>query len=285
MYLGETIRKIRIQKGFSQKETYNGIISKSYSISFEQNKHHLSIDLLVPILNRLSVDFDELLFIHRGYTLDEYGDYIYRYAKYANRHDIAGIQGLLVEFSRKEQTPITKVRCAELRARLAILKHLEETNEYNPKIVNKDDAQIVKEYLRNTETWTLQEVHLYGNTIEWIDADLQFTFFRRLSRTVEYYTAYDRGRDIYCGMLVNLIAHTLKINELDIAEVLIRQLELLAVEYPQLFHRMSAKFFAGILTMKKENLTAIPDSAAWIIEALIHLDQIALAKELKALIQ
>ncbi|MNC17384.1 hypothetical protein D3C75_652610 [compost metagenome] len=33
---GQTARSIRLSKGFSQKEIYTGIVSKSYAISFEQ---------------------------------------------------------------------------------------------------------------------------------------------------------------------------------------------------------------------------------------------------------
>lgn len=33
---GETIRQIRLKKGFTQKEVYGTIISKSYAIEFEK---------------------------------------------------------------------------------------------------------------------------------------------------------------------------------------------------------------------------------------------------------
>lgn len=55
---GETIRQIRLKKGFTQKEVYGTIISKSYAIEFEKGKHQIAANLLLQILENLSMDID-----------------------------------------------------------------------------------------------------------------------------------------------------------------------------------------------------------------------------------
>jgi transcriptional regulator with XRE-family HTH domain len=56
---GELIRKIRLEKGFSQKEIYYDIVTKSYAIEFEKGNHDLSFKLLLKVLDRLRIDLGE----------------------------------------------------------------------------------------------------------------------------------------------------------------------------------------------------------------------------------
>ena len=84
MYHGEVVRKIRLSKGLTQKEVYLGIVSKSYAIEFEKGNHSISATLLLDILERLSLDMDEFLYISQDYRLNEQADYIFRYSNYSN---------------------------------------------------------------------------------------------------------------------------------------------------------------------------------------------------------
>lgn len=56
---GEVIRRIRTNKGLSQKAVYSSIISKSYAIEFEKGKHDISLRLFEQILDGLMIDIDE----------------------------------------------------------------------------------------------------------------------------------------------------------------------------------------------------------------------------------
>lgn len=97
MKYGEKIREIRISKGLSQKEVYWGILSKSYAIEFEKGKHNISAVLLIAILEQLFMDIDEFMYIYETYHLNERSEYIERYAKYSNSHDLPGLYELLHE--------------------------------------------------------------------------------------------------------------------------------------------------------------------------------------------
>lgn len=61
---GITIRKIRLSKGFSHKEIYTGILSKSFAIDFEKGIYDIKFNLMLRILDRLMISVDELLLIH-----------------------------------------------------------------------------------------------------------------------------------------------------------------------------------------------------------------------------
>lgn len=66
---GATIRQIRLSKGFTHKEIYTGILSKSFAIDFEKGLYDIKFHLMLKILDRLMISVDELLLIHSQYKI------------------------------------------------------------------------------------------------------------------------------------------------------------------------------------------------------------------------
>ena len=282
MEFGPKVREIRQKKGFSQKETYNGIISKSYSIEFEKGNHKISTDLLIEILDRLSMDIDEFFYINRGYLLNPYSDYIYRLSNYSNFHDAAALKKMLTEYEAFDDI-VNQVRCAEIRCRIRMIENIKETGKFDPAVILKEDRQTIQEYLINIETWTLQEVQLFGNTIEFLEFSTHFELFRNLSKSLTLYMEYDKGREIFCAMLINLITQSIKHDYLDYAEVLNQQLRLLSTNYKEFFHKTISFYFEKVISFKRGSRSDYQE-AEQILLTLSKLGQPAIAKELNALL-
>ncbi len=70
---------------------------------------------------------------------------------------------------------------------------------------------------------------------------------------LEYYIDMEKGREIYCALLINLIEYTLKHQQYDATEVLVVQLKLLATDYKEFFHQTVCKFFQGVLLLRTGN--------------------------------
>ncbi|MBO0458542.1 Rgg/GadR/MutR family transcriptional regulator [Enterococcus hulanensis] len=282
MEFGPKVREIRQKKGFSQKETYNGIISKSYSIDFEKGNHKISTDLLIEILDRLSMDIDEFFYINRGYLLNPYSDYIYRLSNYSNFHDAAALKKMLTEYEAFDDI-VNQVRCAEIRCRIRMIENIKETGKFDPAVILKEDRQTIQEYLINIETWTLQEVQLFGNTIEFLEFSTHFELFRNLSKSLTLYMEYDKGREIFCAMLINLITQSIKHDYLDYAEVLNQQLRLLSTNYKEFFHKTISFYFEKVISFKRGSRSDYQE-AEQILLTISKLGQPAIAKELNALL-
>ena len=249
---GELIRQVRLDKGLTQKNVYAGIISKSFAIKFEKGKHNVAAPLLLEILDRISMDIDEFLFVHRNYHLTDQSAYTVRYAKHSNSHNLSELRRMLSEFiTQSDSSPISKVRVAEVRSRIRLIEHLTDTGDYDPSVILPKDRQTIVDYLTNLHTWTLQEIQLFANNLELITPELQLVFFRTLSKSLNQYADYDRGRDIYCGLLLNLIHETIQTNELSYTAQLLDQLEAFSTEYKEVYYRITAKFFRGILAIKR----------------------------------
>ncbi|GEK07278.1 helix-turn-helix domain-containing protein [Schleiferilactobacillus harbinensis] len=67
--LGKTVKYLRQLKGFTQKEIYSGITSRSFAIRFEQGQHDISASKLFALLDRLGIPADEFRYIQQGYQL------------------------------------------------------------------------------------------------------------------------------------------------------------------------------------------------------------------------
>ncbi|AVK61811.1 hypothetical protein C5Z25_08475 [Lactobacillus sp. CBA3605] len=65
--LGLTVKQIRLDKGFSQKEIYTGIVSRSFATRFEHGQHDIAATKLFAILDNLGVSVDEYRFIAQHY--------------------------------------------------------------------------------------------------------------------------------------------------------------------------------------------------------------------------
>ncbi|MFQ6874888.1 MAG: transcriptional regulator, partial [Coprobacillus cateniformis] len=61
---GLTVRQIRLNKGFKQKEIYTGLLSKSFSIDFEKGLYDIKFSIMLNILKRLMISIDEFILIH-----------------------------------------------------------------------------------------------------------------------------------------------------------------------------------------------------------------------------
>lgn len=282
MYHGEVVRKIRLSKGLTQKEVYLGIVSKSYAIEFEKGNHSISATLLLDILERLSLDMDEFIYISQDYRLNEQANYIFRYSNYSNNHDLPALYQLFHEL-KEQQGAIATVHAAEVRSRIRIIEATNRTGSYTADVVLPEDKTTIIQYLTNLQTWTLQEIQLFANTLEFIDGEKQLIFFKQLSESLELYKNYDRGREIFCTLLVNLIRETLDENQLDYAEVLIEQLFLLSTEYKEFFHRLCAKFFSHVLQIKRGEQKEQKECKR-LLALLYELEHQTLAKELESLL-
>lgn len=65
--IGTTLKHIRQAKGFTQKEVYGRIISRSFASRLESGDHDIAAEKLFEILDRLGVSANEFRFIQNNY--------------------------------------------------------------------------------------------------------------------------------------------------------------------------------------------------------------------------
>ena len=229
------------------------------------------------------MDIDEFLYIANGYRLDEQNSYNHRYNQYSNNHDLPNLQKLLQEL-QQTTSRLNNVRIAEVRSRIRMLQCLAEHGVYRQRAVLECDRQTIISYLIDVESWTLQEIQLFANTIDLLDNEYNFLFFKKVSKMLEYYFDMEKGREIYCALLINLIEYTLKHQQYDATEVLVVQLKLLTTEYKEFFHQTVCKFFQGVLLLRTGDQKAGQTITTKMLALMRELDQEALADDFALLL-
>ena len=127
---GLTVRQIRLNKGFKQKEIYTGLLSKSFSIDFEKGLYDIKFSIMLNILKRLMISIDEFILIHNHYhenlinqTLVEINE-----KKFENDDHYAQlINDIIKEESKKSQDPASRVAYWQM----LILQSIYSDTDYN----------------------------------------------------------------------------------------------------------------------------------------------------------
>ena len=279
---GLTVRKIRLNKGYSQKEVYAEIITKSYAIEFEQGKHDISLFLFMQILDRLMVDIDEFFYIHNEYRLEEESDYINNFSQAANRHDIKTLENMYQTLLQTASTPLTLVRQAELRLRIQSFSYFETYKNFEHWQGNAEDIQIISHYLMNVQSWTLQEIILFSNNADMFHQEQQIFFFKQLLKSLPNYQAYDRAIPVYASLLANILPTLFRKQEWAEISQALDWLEQLSREYTSSFFRIVFIYYSGLLAICQGNNIAGEKKVLWALNTLKVVDQAEIAAEFEA---
>ncbi|EAC8225613.1 Rgg/GadR/MutR family transcriptional regulator [Listeria monocytogenes] len=254
---GELIRELRLSKGLTQKEVYTGIISRSYAIKFEKGENEITLSLFEEILGRVMVSLDEFFFIYRGYSSGEEDDFWHKFASYANENDVNSLQQLYHEIGLQNGKR-TDLRKAVIRARIRVINNFVQYNTYDVSIVSKEDKEIIHDYLWNVQSWTLEEIRIFANSVAYFEEEVQIQFFQLVVKSSERYLFYDRGRLQFCGLFTNVTEELILHNKLKQAEQVLAKLVETATKdanYNCFLFRVLSKYYQGLIWMKEDRIT------------------------------
>ncbi len=96
--LGQTIKKIRKIKGFTQNEVYIGIISRSFASRFENGECDIAATKLFKILTNLAVSPSEFGFIHRHYQETKPQQVERDFEKAYSQHDLQRLSQIIAKY-------------------------------------------------------------------------------------------------------------------------------------------------------------------------------------------
>lgn len=211
MTYGEMIRKIRLEKGFAQKDIYNNIVSKSYAIEFEKGNHDLSFRLLLQVLDRLTMDLNEFIFI-LNYSSEQTKTFWERFEIASNNHDLKNLEELHKVYSDSEKK-IDIALTAMISARYSIIKNFKSSKNINNDQVAKEDIDAIVGYLESIQTWTLEEIQLYSNTMGYFPYDQQVIFFNNSLKKIDMYQYYPLGSIVYSKLLINSCGNFISVGD------------------------------------------------------------------------
>ncbi|WP_058303573.1 Rgg family transcriptional regulator [Gorillibacterium timonense] len=200
---GITARTIRLSKGFSQKEIYTGIISKSFAISFEQGKVMLNYFDFIQVLDRLSLSWNEFEFIRGGYQNPENVSLWRQFAEAANTKNRVQLEDIY-RVHQADKSDFGKVVAYLSRAFLHNM--MPESVPPSEPCTDKE-TQFLIHYLIDKESWTLDETNLFTSFYYLFEERTQEVLIRICYRSLQRYREYPGYPERMYNLLTNYIAH------------------------------------------------------------------------------
>lgn len=151
---GETIRTIRQEKGFLQKEIYDGVVAKSFAIRFEKGEVMLQYDTFLTVLNSLNMTVDEFHFIHQNYQLVVEKNF---WTEFTEGVSSSNERKLLNVYDQEVNSKRVFNRVVAYLAR-GLATYYQVTTENLAQALNKEEISYVENYFLRKKLWTLDDV-------------------------------------------------------------------------------------------------------------------------------
>ncbi|MGX6979939.1 Rgg family transcriptional regulator [Vagococcus elongatus] len=282
IFYGPTIRDIRLNKGYSHKEIYTGILSKSYAIPFEKGEHDLTVSKLEKILERLELSYEELVYIHNGYEHVERTQNFKKIAEAANSGNIPKLEEIYLQLSPKNSDS-GKFQAAF--ARICLEREKNEQTGSEKTTFDKKTVEYISNYLRKKDSMFLIEINVFINNIDIFPYELMLILLKQSFKSLKKYRDFYKFPNIVSSLLVNSLSVILHQRDWKNFAYYLSQLELYSLDHSQTFERIVYRFYLGISLMidgKKEEGEQI---SLFAIQMLETLEQDKTAKGLLGLLQ
>lgn len=211
----EIIKQIRKAKGFTQKEVYTGIVSKTFYSDFEAGKYSVEITKFEAFLTNLGITYEEFEYFKNQSQTNDAAlsqntiDQLYKNGKFEELYD------LYEEYCRDSNK---ELRYLAIQAYLLVL--ITNTNFY--KFSRAPFSEIVSE-LENAKMWTLKEIKLSKLVLLSLsekERDKAAEIYKRIMHELEKYA--DFNPKIYYEEIgdlhFNRVQSLLIINDIEAAQ-------------------------------------------------------------------
>lgn len=182
----EIIKQIRKVKGFTQKEVYTGIVSKTFYSDFEAGKYSVEITKFEAFLTNLGITYEEFEYFKNQSQTNDAAlsqntiDQLYKNGKFEGLYD------LYEEYCRDSNK---ELRYLAIQAYLLVL--ITNTNFY--KFSRTPFSEIVSE-LENAKMWTLKEIKLSKLVLLSLsekERDKAAEIYKRIMQELEKYADFN----------------------------------------------------------------------------------------------
>ena len=250
---GKILKRIRLEKGLTQKELSAGILSRSHLSELENGNYYCSFDKFLQLLRKLNVSLHEFdLYLKESIYQEDFRRKI-KIEAAVNAHDIAEMKRLLAEF------PIVDEKNVRMRHEKLLLEALIEYHQ-NHQIMNLTRYQEILDYLSKVSEWGMYELNLLANFLFIFDIDTLPLITQQIYKKANKKNASDEYTYLYLRLLINLSDFYLKNLDYQTCQEIAQQAIAIAYQKNNLFELTLAKihfYLADILKTQKihPNLT------------------------------
>lgn len=218
MKQAELLRKLRKNKGVSQRQLAAGICAQSTLANFEtKDQQYISSDFLFRFLDRLNVTVDEYQFLlNEGENEKVY--YFQQINQYTQEKNTAALKKLYLELQQKfQESGDMYWLCYAFKAEEFYHQLQAEVFDYNAygQKKTKEIGQLL-DYLIKTDIWGFFEIKIFSNLAQYISTTYVLNILKELTEKVDL--NYPPYRELIIKTLMNLELHFVEIDEIELVE-------------------------------------------------------------------
>lgn len=254
MSFGKTIQSIRRNKHISIDQVTNETITKSSYSRFVTGKTQPSINNFLTILNNLHVNFEEFLYIDRGYRPDFIAETSEKIRQYALKNNITKIQKIYQTLSVYHKEEPNNVVYLHLQCVSRLILDCLQRKTLDPR-----SRKIIHEYLMNCEIWTHYEHTLFKSTIFIFDVKTVQAMEKRIIKNLDnYQLMHEYGNESFRTMII-MLSFFIYNKQLKPAIDIITKLNDFHLEMFMIFEKNLYKLFSGTVFMLTNQPNGIDD--------------------------
>lgn len=158
---GETLRQIRMQKGYTMQQLASGILSVSFLSKFERGESDISLQYITRLLEKLSLTFEEFFYWHNNHDTSHLEAFFDQADEAYTKRNLDQLKQLRKTAHHKwEKHGLDAFRCN------TCMLDVYERIIVGEKTTTSDTAlDFLYAYLFDVEIWGYYELRLYNSTM------------------------------------------------------------------------------------------------------------------------
>ncbi|MBM6615383.1 helix-turn-helix transcriptional regulator [Desemzia sp. RIT804] len=274
--IGATLKKIRENKGYTQKEISDDTMARSTYTKFERNDITPTLSKYLAILDHLDMPHEEFLYLLNDYTLGEKETILYLFKQLEKKLDLALLDEIIEKGEQLVQERYDQLILDILNACRGY-KVLFQENDLSKA---KKHAKKAWERLETLDYWYLTELHVLNSILYVFDSEAAVMLTEQALSNLKRYTHFEEAATLKISFLLHLT--NLLMMDKKYAEALpyLEQMEAASRDSQNLI------MWATALVRKEVCLTETGDTTEHgLINKAIQLFELLDKKELKSLVE
>lgn len=216
---GETLKKIRKIKNYSQKDLVAERFTQANYSNFENKKSDISATNFVFLLDQLQLSLDELIYIHNDYELSPADHLIHCFYKtsYNKREDLEKLLSRINEFLKENY----HIHIIELKAVCEALIMLTMDNNI---LEAQKKVQIIWERISNYDEYVLSDIKMLNAILFLFDFETMSFIAESLIKQLNRYKGFGEAIRLQNSIVLNYSILCIRNTKIQLANGLLRTL-------------------------------------------------------------
>lgn len=263
MYIGKTVRTIRLNKNIKSNIAYKDILSRSVAINFEKGLADTTVNKFFKIIDNLHVTLEEFESFHLNQE-NKHAYYTNGYIDAFYHKNITELTQLIDQSSHDYKVTSNEKYNHYYAIMSLLLAELQNSTDY------ENHVFILQNYLINCNTWGYYEITLFTNTVQYYSDELIDIVYSQVTKALQHSPRKRRYQDDIAALLCNILEIKILTKNIQSATFYLNELkDNISTSPDNTYSKIMLKFFTSIIEYiqdndKEENIIRTIDTLAFL---------------------